>query len=84
MTSDLFLFRVCTPRWLEQRLEHGPYVLGRGLIVVRAFDWTIVEGVIRDILARIQVESWDEAAEQLSRFGEWEFEGTPPPFPRGE
>ena len=72
--SETFTFYVCTPRRLQQVLEKVGSQLGRHLIVVERFDWDVLKGAIRDVIANLEAESWDELAQLVGRHGLWEFE----------
>ena len=77
--ADRFDFHVCSVRWVQKQLQRESHLVGRGLIVVNEFEWKLVENAIRELVERIRVETWDQAATALSRFAFWEFEGRAPP-----
>jgi hypothetical protein len=73
--GDLFDFTVCTATWLiSQPLPKG-FAFQRHLLVLERWDAQLVERAIVDLCRRTVGESWHEIAQQLSRYGRWEFEG---------
>ncbi|MHB2019148.1 MAG: Imm8 family immunity protein [Candidatus Xenobia bacterium] len=83
--ADNFQFTVVTVRALERAVTQSPFfVLGRHLIVVRAFDWQIVESAIRRAVERAQGRTWEELAGRIGRHGAWEYEDYNEPVPREE
>ena len=77
--ADQFLISVCTPAWLERHLDGHAHRFGRGLLIVKVFDWKVVTTALEDLVSQIQVETWEQAVTELSRFGlAWEFEGVRP------
>jgi hypothetical protein len=72
--TEIFTFYVTTPAFLERNLDDEGYELGRGLIVVKRFDWAVVEKLIKRICADVQGDSWAVLAQTLSRNFFWEFE----------
>ena len=72
--ADCFTFYVSTPKYLSQILTEGYYQAGRALVIVNEFDWFVVEEAIGDICSKVVGDSWEKIAEQLSKYGEYEFE----------
>ena len=69
--SESFAFTVVTPSALrrEERFRWG-----RGLLVVPAFSWEIVDLALARLLARCSRPSWEEVAQELNQELEWEFD----------
>lgn len=72
--SESFDLVVCTPAWLAARLDVEPIIDGRHHLIVRAFDYEMLERFIRDYCAQSDGADWREVATKLSRLGRWEFE----------
>jgi immunity protein 8 of polymorphic toxin system len=73
--GEVFRFNVCTPQWLSTRLVEGGEVWGQGLLVVS--DWNVeqIRLAVVAMCSRTTGTTWQEVAQKLSRFTEWEFEG---------
>lgn len=76
--ADNFTFYVTTPAFLQRILDTEAYQLGRGLVVVKQFDWKVVEDFAKRLCADVRGESWELIAEVLSRNFLWEFEDYQP------
>ncbi|MGV8972817.1 MAG: immunity 8 family protein [Rhodoglobus sp.] len=72
--EESFDLTVCSVRWLAQQVEHTPVFDARHHLVVREFHWPVVLRYIEGRVARCVGETWGDVAQQLSRFGYWEFE----------
>jgi hypothetical protein len=71
--EEAFDFLVCNPLWISMCAKEGP-VFGRHHMIVEEFN---IED-IRKILIRLSCDiiggTWEFVANQLSRYGRWEFE----------
>jgi hypothetical protein len=76
--TDNFTFYVTTPAFLQRIVDTEAYQLGRGLVVVKQFNWTVVEELTRRLCADARGESWLVIAQMLSRNFLWEFEDYQP------
>lgn len=72
--ADTFTFYICTPKKLSAIVKEEKHQLGRHLIIVDQFDWELLESTIVKICDEATGENWEEIAEQISRYGHWEFE----------
>lgn len=72
--EESFGFVVCTPKWLTQSLLKDDYVFGRHYLVVEYYDYNIILNAINFLCQSITGSSWRQVAEQLGRYGKWEFE----------
>lgn len=72
--ADTFTFYVCTPRRLNVFVSEHGYELGRGLIIVKEFDWSTVRVAIDRICMACAGPSWEEIVDKLSRYGIWDYE----------
>lgn len=73
-SGESFDFLVCTPKWIETLLENQKYVLGKGYIVVREFNYNLLIETIQSLCDRISGDDWITVANKLARYGQWEFE----------
>lgn len=72
--ADVFTFYVTTPAKLAEILKVSPHQVGLHLLIVREFDWTVVEGALQRIVSQAEGETWEELATSIGRHGLWEFE----------
>ena len=73
--SDLFQALICTPMWLAQNVKVDEVRFGRGLIIVRTFEWNkIKDAILEYIREKCVSEDWESAARCLGRIVPWEFE----------
>lgn len=61
-SADIFTFYVTTPAFLERTLDGERCEMGRGLMVVKRFDWTVVEKLVKEICTVVRGDSWDVLA----------------------
>jgi hypothetical protein len=69
--SDLFYFQVVTGAWL---VDHAETRWGKGYLLVDRFSWDSVERMIARLVGSITSDTWHDAASQLSKYLDWEFE----------
>lgn len=72
--EESFDFVVCTPKWLAQSLRKDDYVFGRHYLLVEYYDYDIIFSALISLCQGITGSSWRQVAEQLGRYGKWEFE----------
>ena len=72
--ADDFVFYVCSPSRLATVVQvEGPQ-FGRHLLIVERFDWDEIEAEIQSLLEGIEGDDWESVAQQIGRYGYWEFE----------
>ena len=69
--EESFDFLVVTPCSVEGLAPRW----GRALLLLEHFSWEEVRRHVDRIVAQCQRDSWQDAAQQLSRWMDWEFEG---------
>ena len=72
--EESFDVMVCTPRWLSQNLGPDGMLIERHYLFVSQYDYSRLERFVVDHFSNVRGQSWKEVAEQLGRFGKWEFE----------
>lgn len=72
-TADTFSAMVCSPSWLSQECDRRGPVWGRHFLIGDRFDRNAIRTAIEDFCAGCSGNSWDEVADQLQRFADWEF-----------
>jgi Immunity protein 8 len=80
---ESFDFMLCTPEWFASNICQD-FKMGRHHLFVRGFDYTQLEGFVRDYCESCgEASTWRALAEKLARLGKWEFEDyvpyRPPP-----
>ena len=71
--ADTFTFYVCTINKLNHNLSIKNFKFGRHLILVKRFDWDIVEHAIKSMLDELEADTWEQLAAKIHEYGEWEF-----------
>ncbi len=72
--SDVFTFYVCTLKKLTQIVSKNKFQKGLHLLIVEAFDWVLIENIINNICNKTMGNTWEEIAQQINKFGAWEFD----------
>lgn len=70
--GDLFTVQVVTSDYVK---SCDKPLWGNNLLIIDNFTWEDVETAIHDMLSGISAENWEHAANQLSRYMRWEYEG---------
>lgn len=70
--ADDFELLICTPKWLEDTVWKSQW--GRGLLVVREYNFSTIKGLIQDYVIRCEGENWDAIVVQLKQVFSWEFD----------
>lgn len=73
--ADQFTFLVVTPKFLIANPETR---WGRGYLLLPEFSWRETQRMVERLVSSVSASSWQEAAQNLSRYMEWEFEGYQP------
>ncbi len=76
--SESFGFMVCSPEWLQAKIENDGIVLGRHYLFLAEFDYQRVLAKIESIVRSATGSSWEEIALKIARHGSWEFEDYSP------
>jgi len=74
-SEESFPFTVVTPTYL--RRSQLPQ-WGRGLLIVPAFSWEVVEQYLHRLIAHASRPTWQESAAVLNMELNWEFENYQP------
>ncbi len=70
-SGDQFHFLIITPQFL---LTYPEVRWGKGYLLMPEFSWVDIENRVRQLVSSISVDTWDDAANKLSKYLEWEFE----------
>ncbi|MDP9180337.1 MAG: immunity 8 family protein, partial [Chloroflexota bacterium] len=77
--SDLFYFRLITPKALTRPIWAKRFLWGRGVLLVETYDFKLVTLLVSALCDRIEGESWEQVAESLGHYLNWEFNYSHPP-----
>ncbi len=80
--EESFDINICTPQWLEEKVEREGFAFGTHRLFVRAYDPAQIKELITKFIERYSGESWREVAEKIGRIALWEFEDYKPAFMR--
>lgn len=69
--GDRFSIEVVTPKYLFGTTDTR---WGRGLLIVKEFDWHVVESFVAKLLRHCHGETWKDVATEISKEMHWEFE----------
>jgi len=72
--KERFRLLAATPRWLETRDRRRGAVLGRGLLVVFAWDLPRIRALLAREVERCTGPTWPDVARRVGRIAEWEGE----------
>ncbi|MEO8287258.1 MAG: immunity 8 family protein [Chloroflexota bacterium] len=72
--EESFDFLVCTASWLGTEIKEKKYLFGRFYLIVEKYDYAILWSAIQQLCDSIHGSDWTAVAEQLSRYGHWEFQ----------
>ena len=72
--EESFGLMVCTPRWLESEHSQHDIVVGRHNLFVFEYDFKRLLNYLKDLVSKVEGNTWTVLAEKLARIGDWEFE----------
>lgn len=70
--ADDFELFICTPKWLEEAMWEPRW--GRGLLIVRSYDFSTINGLIHEYVSRCEGASWEAIVIKLGKVFFWEFD----------
>lgn len=70
--ADDFEVCICTPNWLNDNIWDASW--GRGLLIVKKYDFLTIKKLIHEYVSRCEGESWEAIVAQLDRVFLWEFD----------
>ncbi|MBY6240454.1 Imm8 family immunity protein [Methylosinus sp. Sm6] len=71
--EESFDMLVCNPLWVADQSKRGAFS-GRHHLIVGSFDIRAIRSFWEDVAKECSGATWEEVAEQLGRYGKWEFE----------
>lgn len=73
--EESFGILVCTPQWFaKEQLSRSSYIWGRTYLFVNTYDISCIQSAIEDLCHRFKRDTWEELANEISRYSHWEFE----------
>lgn len=70
--ADDFELLICTSKWLEETVWEPLW--GRGLLIVREYDFFTINQLIHDYVSGCDGESWEIIVAKLGKTFFWEFD----------
>ena len=70
--ADQFSFHAVTAKFLVLNPESR---WGNGYLLLAEFSWTEIERMLQRLVSGVKASSWPDAAEQLGKYLDWEYEG---------
>lgn len=77
-SEESFDILICTPKWILDNKKLEGVVLGRHMMIVFEYDFSIIKSVIFEQCQKCVGFDWQEISTKLSRFAHWEFEDYQP------
>jgi hypothetical protein len=75
--EETFDFMVCNAKGLERELERGDFFAVH-YVFVKKYDYRKLRQMIEKLGASCMADTWNKAAEKLSKYAHWEFDGYNP------
>lgn len=69
---------VCTPKWLERKINQTGPMFGYHHLFVANYDYDSIYRKIYRYVRNIEGENWQAIAVKLNRIGSWEFDDYSP------
>ncbi len=70
--GDRFALFVCTPAWIEKRLEKDSFVSGANTLIVPKYDFSQISAYINKLVERFNENDFLAIARKIHGFAEWE------------
>ncbi|WP_414153149.1 Imm8 family immunity protein [Pectinatus frisingensis] len=72
--EEFFTFSVTSPKRLECLLQRNSVELGRGLIIMRDYNYEIVKTKIVALINSLNGENWNELSMKIAKYARWEYD----------
>lgn len=72
-SADTFVVRLATPDGLKTLEERDSILATRPILVVRRYDWAVVETWLENVVSSCESDSWSECVANLRLHFTWEF-----------
>lgn len=74
--ADTFRFRLVKPKALTRPILALCFLWGRSGLIVETYDCKFVTLLVSALCDRIEGETWEQVAESLCHYANWEFDRT--------
>ncbi len=71
--QDIYHFRICSLKWLDERLDSHSVVFGHGLLVFSRFSYDDLVRALERICENAGGETIEQVSQALGQYGGWEF-----------
>jgi hypothetical protein len=71
--ADLFYVMLCTPKWLIENMKQEEIIVGLHYMIVFEYNYEKIHKKLAELFC-FEGKDWDEIANKLSYFGQWEFQ----------
>jgi len=65
---------VCTPAYVANELKRNKFIFGRFYLFVDEYNFSGIKNFIDNYLSKLEVNSWQDMAKEMSKYAKWEFE----------
>lgn len=72
--EEFFTFSVTSPKRLECLLQRNSVELGRGIIIMKDYNYEIVKAKIIALISSLKGENWDELSMKIAKYARWEYD----------
>lgn len=72
--EDTFGFVACTPKWVQENLDRESYLFLSHALIIERYSYDAIWNSISALCDSIEADDWTSVAEQLNRYGQWEFD----------
>lgn len=72
--EESFDFMVVGPGWFDANPGEKRFHFVRHFLVLQRWDYELLSRALSDLCLKTEGKNWREVAEQLARYGHWEFE----------
>lgn len=77
-SEESFDVVVCTPRFLNRRVQQSGPLVGRHYLIVEGWDWPMIRAYLTQAVESEEAPTWEDLGIKLGRIGKWEFEDYQP------
>lgn len=73
--SENFFFTVISPKRLESIIEINGIEFGRGLLIMKEYNYEKVKNRILLLLEKCKRDTWIGVATSIAKYARWEYDG---------
>ena len=72
--EEFYTFSVTSPKRLEGLLQRNAVEFGRGLIIMKDYNYEIVKSKIIARISSLEGKTWDELSMKIAKYARWEYD----------